>query len=73
MVWAAIGYTTRTPLTRVVGNPNNQRNISQILRPMAVLCLAGLRVVISQQNNARPHAPRHVQTYLSTDGVRLLP
>ena len=73
MVWAAIGYTTRTPLVRVVGNLNSQRYISQILRPVAVPYLRGLGDVIFQQDNARPHVARRVLTYLDTEGVRLLP
>ncbi|GFW91261.1 transposable element Tcb1 transposase [Trichonephila clavipes] len=36
MIWGAIGYTSRSPLVRIDGTLNNERNISGVLRPMAL-------------------------------------
>lgn len=73
MVWAAIGYTTRTSLVRIDGTLNADRYISDILRPVVVPYLRGLPNAIFQQDNARPHVARRVLTFLDTQGIRLLP
>ena len=55
MVWAAIGYTTRTSLVPIDCNLNTDHYIFGILRPVIVPYLKDLPKVIFQQNNARPY------------------
>lgn len=71
VVWVATGYTTKTPLVRVVGNLNIQRYVSQILRPVTMLYFQGIGNIIFQEDNTRPHVARPILTYLDAEGVRL--
>ncbi|MBJ4999813.1 IS630 family transposase [Salmonella enterica subsp. enterica serovar Hadar] len=73
MVWGAIGYTSRSPLVRIAGTLNSSRYISDVLGPVALPYLRGLRNATFQQDNARPHVARTVLTFLDTAHVRLLP
>lgn len=73
MVWGGIGYTSRTPLVRIVGNLDSRRYLTDVLRPVVVPYLQGLRDPTFQQDNARPHVSRIVLTYLGMEGVRILP
>ena len=68
----AIGYISRSPLVRIAGNVDRRRYISDVLRPVAVPYLRGLRDVIFQQDIG-PHVVPAVPTFLDTEGVRLLP
>ncbi|GFV45960.1 transposable element Tcb1 transposase [Trichonephila clavipes] len=56
MVWGGIGYHSRTPLVRIAGTLNSQRNISEVLEPDVLSYLQGLATSMFQQDNARPHA-----------------
>ncbi|GFT57162.1 hypothetical protein TNCV_1691791 [Trichonephila clavipes] len=73
IVWAAIGYSTRTRLVSFVGNLNIQCYTSQILRLVAVPYFRDLGDVIFQQDALKSHVVILVLTYFNTKGVRLLP
>ncbi|GFU39292.1 transposable element Tcb1 transposase [Trichonephila clavipes] len=62
MVWGGIGYHSRTPLVRIAGTLNSQRYISEMLEPVVLPYLQGLATAIFQQDNARPHVARIVQS-----------
>ncbi|GFW82848.1 transposable element Tcb1 transposase [Trichonephila clavipes] len=63
MVWGGIGYHSRTPLVRIAGILNSQHYNSEVLEPVVVSYLQGLATTIFQQNNARPHVARIVQSF----------
>ena len=71
IVWAATGYTTRTPLLRIDGNLNADCNISDVLRPLVALYFKGLPKAIFQQDNARPYVARRVLIFLHTPGCSI--
>ncbi|GFX01795.1 transposable element Tcb1 transposase [Trichonephila clavipes] len=58
MVWGGIGYHSCTPLVRIAGTLNSQRNISEVLDPVVLPSLRGLATPIFQQDNARPYVTR---------------
>ncbi|GFV56218.1 transposable element Tcb1 transposase [Trichonephila clavipes] len=63
MVWGVIGYHSRTPLVRIGGTLNSQRYISEVLEPVVLPYLQGLATAVFQQDNARPHVARIVQSF----------
>lgn len=73
MVWGAIAYHGRSQLLRIVGNLNSNRYISEVLQPQAVPFLQSLPGAVFQQDNARPHIARTVQSFFATRQVQLLP
>ena len=73
MVWGAIVYHGRSQLLRIVGNLNSNRYISEVLQPQAVPFLQSLPGAVFQQDNARPHIARTVQSFFATRQVQLLP
>ncbi|GFV60641.1 transposable element Tcb1 transposase [Trichonephila clavipes] len=73
MVWDGIGYHSRTPLVRIAGTLNSQRNISEVLEPVVLPYLQGLASAIFQQDNARPHVARIVQRFFNNHQIELLP
>ncbi|GFV55452.1 transposable element Tcb1 transposase [Trichonephila clavipes] len=52
MIWADIGYHSRTPLVRIAGTLNSQRYISESLEPVVLPYLQGFATAIFQQDNA---------------------
>ncbi|GFY05325.1 hypothetical protein TNCV_2207711 [Trichonephila clavipes] len=62
MVWGGIGHHSRTPLVRIAVTLNSQRYIFDVLEPVALPYLQGLATAIFQQDNARPHVARIVQS-----------
>ncbi|GFX80114.1 transposable element Tcb1 transposase [Trichonephila clavipes] len=60
MVWGGIGYHSRTPLVRIAGTLNSQRDISEVSEPVVLPYLQGLATAIFLQDNARPHRTRIV-------------
>ncbi|GFW51693.1 transposable element Tcb1 transposase [Trichonephila clavipes] len=73
MVWGGIGYHSRTPLERITGTLNSQHYISEVLEPVVLPYLQGLATAIFQQDNARPHMRRIVQSYFVNHQIELLP
>ncbi|GFV97317.1 transposable element Tcb1 transposase [Trichonephila clavipes] len=72
MVWGGIGYHSRTPLVRIVGILNSQRYISEVLEPVVLPYLQGLATALLQQDNARPHVERIVQSFFVNHQIELL-
>ncbi|GFU71664.1 transposable element Tcb1 transposase [Trichonephila clavipes] len=73
MTCGGIGYHSRTPLVRIAGTLNSQRNICEVLEPVALSYLQGLATAIFQQDNARPHVARIVQRFFVNHQIELLP
>ncbi|XP_042896442.2 transposable element Tcb1 transposase [Parasteatoda tepidariorum] len=73
MVWGAIAYHGRSQLLRIVGNLNNNRYSSEVLQPQAAPFLQALPGAAFQQDNARPHIARTVQSFLASRQVQLHP
>ncbi|GFV83014.1 transposable element Tcb1 transposase [Trichonephila clavipes] len=73
MVWGGIGYHSRTPVVRIAGTLNSQRNISEVLEPVVLPYLQDLATDIFQQDNARPHMARIVQRFFVNHQIELLP
>ncbi|GFT86121.1 transposable element Tcb1 transposase [Trichonephila clavipes] len=73
MVWGGIAYHSRTPLVRIAGTLNSQRNISKVLEPVVLPYLPGLATAIFQQDNFRPHGTRIVQMFFVNPQIELLP
>ncbi|GFY28983.1 transposable element Tcb1 transposase [Trichonephila clavipes] len=73
MVWGGIGYHSRTPLICISGALNSQRYISEVLEPVVLPYLQGLTTAIFQQDNARPHVTRIVQSLFVNHQIELLP
>ncbi|GFU54528.1 transposable element Tcb2 transposase [Trichonephila clavipes] len=71
MVWATIELTTRATLVRIDDNSNGDRYIFDILCPVVVFYRRILPNTFYQQDNAKPHAARIIQTFLDTQGNRL--
>ncbi|GFX80319.1 hypothetical protein TNCV_3930721 [Trichonephila clavipes] len=71
MLWAAIRYTTRTPLAFFVGLQNSQVYNSQILRPVAASSRPRRHHLST--SNSKPHIVRWPVslTFLKTTGVFL--
>ena len=63
MVWGATAYHGRFQLLRILGNLN--RYISEVQQLQAVPFLQSLLDAVFQQNNARPHIARTVQSFFS--------
>ncbi|GFW64333.1 transposable element Tcb1 transposase [Trichonephila clavipes] len=55
MVWGDIGYHTRAHLVRIAGTLNNQRYISEVLKPVVLPYLQGLVTAIFEHYNALSH------------------
>ncbi|GFU93332.1 transposable element Tcb1 transposase [Trichonephila clavipes] len=72
MVRDGIGYHSRTPLVRIVGTLSSQRYISEVLEPVVLPNLQGLATAIFQQDNARPHVTRIVQSFFVNYQIELL-
>ena len=65
MVWAGIRLGSHTQMVPLVGHLNNQRYINEILRPHVLPSAQQVgNVFIFQDDNARPHCARTVDTYL---------
>ncbi|GFX10515.1 transposable element Tcb1 transposase [Trichonephila clavipes] len=73
MVWGGIGYHSHTPLVRIAGNLNSQRYISEVLEPVVIPYLQGLATAIFQQDNARPHVARIIQSFFVNYQIELFP
>ena len=70
MVWAGFSAHHRTPLYHVQGNLNGQRYRDEILRPLVVPALQRIgQQAVLQDDNARPHRARVVNTFLQQAGV----
>ena len=70
MVWAGFSAHHRTPLHHVQGNLNGQRYRDEILRPLVVPALQQIgQQAVLQDDNARPHCARVVNTFLQQAGV----
>ncbi|GFT61504.1 transposable element Tcb1 transposase [Trichonephila clavipes] len=52
MVWAGIGYHSRTSLVRIAGTLNSEHYISEVLEPVIIPYFQGLSTAIFQQDNA---------------------
>ncbi|GFV15299.1 transposable element Tcb1 transposase [Trichonephila clavipes] len=72
MVCSAIEYTSRSSMVIINGTLNRVRNISGVLRPVALHFTRVLRNSTFQQNNARMHVAGIVRAFLDTENVRLL-
>ncbi|GFX17788.1 transposable element Tcb1 transposase [Trichonephila clavipes] len=66
MVWSAIAYNTRSPLSLIRDTMTAQRYVHHILQPHALLLQQRLPGAIFKQDNARPHIARVSQDYLHT-------
>ncbi|GFW13872.1 transposable element Tc1 transposase [Trichonephila clavipes] len=73
IIWTGIGYTTRTPFVRVVGDLNSYRYISQILRAEVAADLRSLVYIILHQGNAKPHIAYRILAYFYTEYVQISP
>ncbi|GFS75690.1 transposable element Tcb1 transposase [Trichonephila clavipes] len=73
IVFAGIGYHSRTPLVRIAGTLNSQRYISKVLEPVVLPYLQVLATAIFQQNNARPHVACIVQRFSSITKLNCFP
>ena len=73
MVWDAIGYNMRSRLIRIEGNLNSNCYIREILQPDVLSLLEATPHAIFQQDDARPHLARIVQTFFQRRRVSLLP
>ncbi|GFT28652.1 transposable element Tcb2 transposase [Trichonephila clavipes] len=73
MVWGGIGYHSLTPLVRIAGILNSQLYIFEVLEPVILPYLQGLATAIFQQDNARPHVARIVQSFFINPQIELLP
>ncbi|GFV25072.1 transposable element Tcb1 transposase [Trichonephila clavipes] len=73
MVWGGIGYHSHTPLVRIARTLNSQSYISEVLEPVVLPYLQGLAPAIFQQDNARPHVARIVQSFFVNHQIELLP
>ncbi|GFU43263.1 transposable element Tcb1 transposase [Trichonephila clavipes] len=73
MVWGAIRDHSGTPLVRIACTLNSRRYISEVLEPVVLPYLQGLATAIFQQDNARPHVARIVQSFFVNHQIELLP
>ena len=73
IVWGTIGYNMRSRLLRIGGNLNSNRYIREVLQPKVLLLLQATPHAIFQQDNARPHVARIVQTFFQRRRVSLFP
>ena len=70
MVWGDIFTAGRTQLVIINGNLNGQRYRDEILDPVAIPYIKGIRGIL-QDDNARPHRARIIITdYLQQRGVQ---
>ncbi|GFU32556.1 transposable element Tcb1 transposase [Trichonephila clavipes] len=72
MVWGGIGYHSRTPLLRIRGTLNSQRNISEVLEPVVLPYFQDLATAIFQQGKPRSHVSRIVQRFFVNHQIELL-
>ena len=73
MIWVGISLNGRTALVVVRGNLNGRRYIDEILRPHVVPYLRQIgQNAIFQDDNARPHRARSVDSFLQLNGVQRL-
>ncbi|GFX82497.1 transposable element Tcb1 transposase [Trichonephila clavipes] len=72
MVWGGIGYHSRTPLVRSACTLNSQRYISEVLESVVFPFLQVLVTAIFQQDKARPHVARTVQSFFVNHQIELL-
>ncbi|UYV78547.1 K02A2.6-like [Cordylochernes scorpioides] len=73
MVWGGIGYHSRTPLVRIAGILNSQLYISEVLKPVVLPYFQGFPKTIFQQDNARLHVARIVQSFFVNRQIEFLP
>lgn len=73
MVWGAIRYGGRSPLTFIQGNLNARRYIDNILEPVLVPFLQDLPEAVFQHDNARPHTAHVTLEFLAQNNVLQLP
>jgi len=74
MVWAAISWRYRTPLTVVDGNLTARRYVDEVLEPCVLPFLqAHPDVNTFQQDNARPHSANVTQMFLRDYNVNVMP
>ncbi|GFX84128.1 transposable element Tcb1 transposase [Trichonephila clavipes] len=71
IVWAAIGYTSRSPLLHIYGTLNNAHYISGVLRSVVLPFIRTQRNTTFQSENARPYGADIVQIFLDTENVWL--
>ena len=70
MVWSAIGYNIRSRLLCTEGNLNSNYYIRDVLQHEVLPLLQAIPHAIFQQDNARPHVARIVQSLLpQTTGI----
>ncbi|GFV56623.1 transposable element Tcb1 transposase [Trichonephila clavipes] len=72
MVCGGFGYHFRSPLVRIAGTLNIQRYISEVVEPVVLSYLQGLATAIFQQDNARPHVARIVQSFFANHQIEFL-
>ncbi|GFW58141.1 transposable element Tcb1 transposase [Trichonephila clavipes] len=73
MVWGGIEYPSHTPLVRIAGTLNIQRNTFEVLEPVVLPYLQGFATAIFQEDNAQSHVERIVQRFFVNDLIELLP
>ncbi|GFU34356.1 transposable element Tcb1 transposase [Trichonephila clavipes] len=72
IVWGGIGYYSCSPLVRSAGTLNSQRYIFEVFEPVALPYLQGFATAILQQDNARPHVARILQSFFVNHQIELL-
>lgn len=72
MVWAGIHSAGKTPLLFIQGNLTARRYVDEVLRPVVVPYTRQYDLTL-QQDNARPHAARYTQAFLTQEGVDVMP
>ena len=73
MIWAGISLNGRTALVGVPGNLNGRRYTDEILRHHGVPYLRQIgQNAIFQDDNARPHRARIMDSFLQRNGVQRL-
>jgi len=74
MVWSAISWRYRTPLTVVDGNRTALRYVDEVLEPCVIPFLQSHPDVNTfQQDNARHHSANVTQTFLREHNVNVMP
>ncbi|PRD20676.1 UNVERIFIED_CONTAM: tc1a [Trichonephila clavipes] len=72
-IWGVIVYKSRPPLVRIDDTRRSAHYFYSALRPMTLPFIRALRNLTFRQDNARPHAPGNIRTFLGTENVQLLP
>ncbi|GFV65861.1 transposable element Tcb2 transposase [Trichonephila clavipes] len=66
MIWGAITYNTRLPLTLIHGTMTTEQYVYDKLQPHVLPLMQRLPGALFQQNNARLHTARVTQDCLPT-------